>query len=394
MADDGRKNRTNWRTDTLLAHAGLDPMSFHGFVNPPLVRASTVLHKTVESMLAREGQRYPYGLMNTPTIEALTTALTTLEGTETQGTVLVPSGLAAVTVAIMAAVRPQTKVLLPDNVYYPSRRFGDEVLSMFGAEAVYYDPLSNDDVEAKMKHASVALIEAPGSLTFEIPDVAAIVAAAKKEGAVTVFDNTWATPLLYRPLEHGVDIVAYAGTKYFGGHSDLLIGSISAGAKAWQRLKRLHFTLGLQAGTEEIWLTLRGLKTMSVRLERHQRSALTIANWLKGRPEVKRVLCPGLPEDPGHALWKRDFSGMSGLFAFVLKASFDDAKRFMNALELFGIGASWGGFESLAVLAELEPSRTVRPWTDGPVIRLHIGLEDVADIIDDLERGFAAMTGA
>ncbi len=394
MADDGRKNRTNWRTDTLLAHAGLDPMSFHGFVNPPLVRASTVLHKTVESMLAREGQRYPYGLMNTPTIEALTTALTSLEGKETAGTVLVPSGLAAVTVAIMAAVRPQTKVLLPDNVYYPSRRFGDEVLSMFGAEAVYYDPLSNDDVKAKMKDASVALIEAPGSLTFEMPDIAAIVAAAKKEGAVTVFDNTWATPLLYRPLEHGVDIVAYAGTKYFGGHSDLLIGSISAGAKAWQRLKRLHFTLGLQAGTEEIWLTLRGLKTMSVRLERHQRSALTIANWLKARPEVKRVLCPGLPDDPGHALWKRDFSGMSGLFAFVLKASFDDAKRFMNALELFGIGASWGGFESLAVLAELERSRTVRPWTDGPVIRLHIGLEDVADVIDDLERGFAAMTGA
>ncbi len=391
MPDEGRKNRTNWRTDTLLAHAGLDPMSFHGFVNPPVVRASTVLHKTVESMLDREGQRYPYGLMNTPTIEALTTALTALEGKETAGTVLVPSGLAAVTVAIMAAVRPQTKVLFPDNVYYPSRRFGDEILSMFGAEAVYYDPLSNDDVEAKMKGASVALIEAPGSLTFEMPDIAAIVAAAKKESAVTVFDNTWATPVLYRPLEHGVDMVAYAGTKYFGGHSDLLIGSISANAKAWRRLHKLHLTLGLQAGTEEIWLTLRGLKTMGVRLERHQRSALTIANWLKARPEVKRVLCPGLPDDPGHALWKRDFGGMSGLFAFVLNASVDDAKRFMNALELFGIGASWGGFESLAVLAELEPSRTVRPWTEGPVVRLHIGLEDVADIVDDLERGFAAM---
>ena len=252
MPDEGRKNRTNWRTDTLLAHAGLDPMSFHGFVNPPVVRASTVLHKTVELMLDREGQRYPYGLMNTPTIEALTTALTALEGKETAGTVLVPSGLAAVTVAIMAAVRPQTKVLFPDNVYYPSRRFGDEILSMFGAEAVYYDPLSNDDVEAKMKGASVALIEAPGSLTFEMPDIAAIVAAAKKESAVTVFDNTWATPVLYRPLEHGVDMVAYAGTKYFGGHSDLLIGSISANAKAWRRLHKLHLTLGLQAGTEEI----------------------------------------------------------------------------------------------------------------------------------------------
>ncbi len=391
MTDDGRKNRTNWRPDTLIAHAGLDPMSFHGFVNPPLVRASTVLHSTVESMLEREGHRYPYGLMNTPTIEALTTALTSLEGKEAAGTVLVPSGLAAVTVAIMAAVRPQTKVLLPDNVYYPSRRFGDELLSMFGAEAVYYDPLSNDDVEAKMKGASVALIEAPGSLTFEMPDIAAIVAAAKEAGALTVFDNTWATPLFYRPLEHGGDIVAHAGTKYFGGHSDLLIGSISASAKTWPRLKKLHHTLGLQAGTEEIWLTLRGLKTMSVRLERHQRSALAIANWLKQRPEVKRVLCPGLPDDPGYALWKRDFSGMSGLFAFVLSASFDEAKRFMNALELFGIGASWGGFECLAVLAQLDEARSVRKWTEGPVIRVHIGLEDPADIIEDLERGFAAL---
>ncbi len=298
MADEGRKNRTNWRTDTLLAHAGLDPMSFHGFVNPPVVRASTVLHKTVESMLAREGHRYPYGLMNTPTIEALTTALTELEGTETAGTVLVPSGLAAVTVAIMAAVRPQTKVLFPDNVYYPSRRFGDEILSMFGAEAVYYDPLSNDDVKAKMEGASVALIEAPGSLTFEMPDIAAIVAAAKEEGAVTVFDNTWATPLFYRPLEHGVDIAAYAGTKYFGGHSDLLIGSISANAKAWPRLKRLHLSLGLQAGTEEIWLTLRGLKTMGIRLERHQRSALTIANWLKAAARGEARALPRPPRRP------------------------------------------------------------------------------------------------
>jgi cysteine-S-conjugate beta-lyase len=394
MADDDRKKRTNWRSDTLLAHAGLDPMSFHGFVNPPLVRASTVLYKTVESMLARGEHRYPYGLTNTPTIEALTTALTELEGKETAGTVLVPSGLAAVTVAIMAAVRPQTKVLLPDNVYFPSRRFGDELLAMFGAEAVYYDPLSNDDIQAKMKGASVAVIEAPGSLTFEMSDIDAIVAAAREYGAVTVFDNTWATPLFYRPLEHGVDIAAYAGTKYFGGHSDLLIGSISASAETWPRLKKLHHTLGLQAGTEEIWLTLRGLKTMHVRLERHQRSALTVANWLKRRPEVERVLCPGLPDDPGHALWKRDFGGMSGLFAFVLKAGVDDAKRFVNALQLFGIGASWGGFESLVVLAELGHSRTVRPWTDGPVIRLHIGLEDVADIIEDLERGFAAMAPA
>jgi cystathionine beta-lyase len=395
MSEDDHKNEPDhaaeWRSDTILAHAGLAPHAFHGFVNPPVVRASTVLHPNAESFLDRRSVRYPYGLINTPTIEALETALTALEGAVAAGTVLVPSGLAAVAIAIMAAVRPETKVLIPDNVYFPSRRFGDECLSAFGAEPVYYDPISNDDFAAKMDGASVVLIEAPGSLTFEMPDIQAIVAAAKAAGAVTVFDNTWATPLIYRPLEQGVDMAAYAGTKYFGGHSDLMIGSISASAATWPRLKRLHTNLGLQAGTEEIWLTQRGLRTMSVRLERHERSALRVADWLKGRPEVARVLCPALPDDPGHALWKRDFGRMSGLFAFVLNGGMDEAKRFLNGLRLFGIGSSWGGFESLAVPAELQHTRTVRPWSEGAVIRLHIGLEDVADLIGDLERGFTAL---
>jgi cystathionine beta-lyase len=329
--------------------------------------------------------------MNTPTIEALTDALTALEGPEAAGTVLVPSGLAAVTFAILAVVRPGTKVLMPDNVYFPSRRFGDESLAALGVEAVYYDPLSNADMAAKMEGASVALIEGPGSLTFEVPDIPAIAAAAKAAGAVTVFDNTWATPLIYRPLANGVDIAAYAGTKYFGGHSDLLIGSISANAELWPQLKRFHTNLGLQAGTEEIWLTLRGLRTLGVRLERHAASALRVAEWLKGRPEVTRVLCPALPDCPGHALWKRDFGRISGLFGFVLDGGTEEAKRFLNGLKLFGIGASWGGFESLAIVCELTQSRTVRKWTEGAVIRLHIGLEDVADIIADLERGFGAM---
>ena len=383
-----------WRTDTLLSHAGLAPHAFHGFVNPPVVRASTVLHRTAESFLARRGVRYPYGLSNTPTIEALTTALTTLEGASAEGTVLVPSGLAAITIPMMAAVKRDTTVLFPDNVYFPSRRFGDECLAAFGARPVYYDPLSNDDIKAKMDGASVVLIEAPGSLTFEMPDIDAIVAAAKAAGATTLFDNTWATPVIYRPLEHGVDIACYAGTKYFGGHSDLLIGSVSANAETWPALQRLHRNLGLQAGTEEIWLTMRGLKTLGVRLERHEKSALHVANWLKGRPEVARVLCPALPDDPGHALWQRDFGRITGLFAMVLKGGMDDAVRFLNALKLFGIGASWGGFESLAIPADLGPTRTVRPWSEGAVIRLHIGLEDVSDIIADLERGFSALAKA
>jgi cysteine-S-conjugate beta-lyase len=391
MAEDSRKNRTNWRPDTLLAHAGLDPMAFHGFVNPPVVRASTVLFENAEVMLERRGARYSYGLINTPTIEALTTALTALEGKKAAGTVLVPSGLAAVTIALLVAARPGRKVLIPDNVYFPTRRFCDETIPDYGAEAVYYDPLIGAGIADHLADASALFLEAPGSHTFEMPDIPPMVAAAKAAGVVTMIDNTWATPLIYRPLEHGIDLALYAGTKYQGGHSDLLIGSISANETHWPALKRLHTNLGLQAGTEEIFLTMRGLKTMGVRLERHERSALHVANWLKARAEVARVLHPALPDDPGHAIWKRDFGRSNGLFAFVLKGELGHAKAFLNALELFGIGASWGGFESLAVPSELVHSRSVRKWTEGPVIRLHIGLEDIADLTEDLERGFAAM---
>jgi cystathionine beta-lyase len=393
MADDGRKNRTNWRTDTLLAHAGLDPGSFHGFVNPPVVRASTVLFENADVMLSRRGARYAYGLMNTPTIEALTTALTALEGERAAGTVLVPSGLAAVTVALLTAARPGKKLLIPDNVYAPTRRFCDETLPTYGVPTTYYDPLIGGGIAELLDGACGLLLESPGSHTFEMPDIPPMVEAARAAGVLTMIDNTWATPLIYRPLDHGIDIALYAGTKYQGGHSDLLIGSISANEAAWAGLKKLHMNLGLQAGTEEIWLTLRGLRTMGVRLERHERSALHIANWLRGLREVKRVLHPALPDDPSHAIWKRDFGRSCGLFGFVLNGDVDHAKAFLNALQLFGLGFSWGGFESLAVISELEHSRTVRKWSEGPVIRLHIGLEDPADLIEDLERGFAAMAG-
>ncbi|SEQ01395.1 cystathionine beta-lyase [Faunimonas pinastri] len=377
--------------DTTLTHAGLDPFAYHGFVNPPLVRASTVLFPDVDTMLGRTSQRYSYGLTNTPTVEALTKALDALEGSA--GTVLVPSGLAAVTTAILAAARPGSRILVPDNVYGPTRRFCDESLPSLGMTASYYDPTIGAGIAELMQDVSIVFLEAPGSTTFEMPDLDAIVAVAKAAGAVTMIDNTWATPLIYRPLEHGIDFAIYAGTKYFAGHSDLLIGSISANERMWPALQRFHKNFGIQAGTEEIWLTLRGLRTMSIRLERHDRSGMEVARWLQGRPEVSRVLHPALPEDPGHELWKRDFGRSCGLFAFVLNGSEEQAKSFLNALRLFGLGYSWGGFESLAVLGETEHSRTARPWTDGPVIRLHIGLEDVADIIADLEAGFA-VTGA
>jgi cystathionine beta-lyase len=389
---DGPAGSGDWRIDTLVTHAGLSPHDFHGFINPPVVRASTVLFPNVDAMLGRTGHRYSYGLTNTPTIEALADALTALDGGA--GTVLLPSGLAAVTTAILAAMRPGTHLLVPDNVYGPTRRFCDESLPGFGAEAVYYDPLIGSDIAGLLGSASALFLEAPGSHSFEMPDLPALVAAAKAAGVTTMLDNTWATPLIYRPLEHGIDLAIYAGTKYQGGHSDLLIGSISANEAAWPALKRLHKNLGIQAGTEEIWLTLRGLRTMAVRLERHERSALEIACWLQARPEVARVLHPALPEDPGHAIWKRDFGRSSGLFGFVLKSEERQAKAFLDALQLFGLGFSWGGFESLAVLGEFEHYRTVRPWSEGPAIRLQIGLEDVRDLIADLERGFAAMRTA
>lgn len=374
---------------TTLAHAGLDPFAFHGFVNPPIVRASTVLFPDVDTMHGRTEQRFSYGLTNTPTIEALTSALDTLEGSA--GTVLVPSGLAAVTTAILAAAKPGTRILVPDNVYGPTRRFCDETLPSLGMTASYYDPTIGADIAGMMENVSIVFLEAPGSITFEMPDLDAIVSVAKNAGAVTMIDNTWATPLIYRPLDHGIDFAIYAGTKYFAGHSDLLIGSISSNERMWPALQTFHKNFGIQAGTEEIWLTLRGLRTMGIRLERHDRSAMEVAHWLQGRPEVSRVLHPALPEDPGHALWKRDFGRSCGLFGFVLKGSEADAKSFLNALKLIGLGYSWGGFESLAVLGETENMRTARPWTEGPAIRLHVGLEDVADIIADLEEGFAAI---
>jgi cystathionine beta-lyase len=394
MADEESKKETNdersYRPDTLLTHAGLSPRSFHGFVNPPVVRASTVLFENAETMLSRRGARYSYGLTNTPTIEALTGALTALEGKEAAGTVLVPSGLAAVTTALLTVARPGKRLLIPDNVYGPTRRFCDETLPLYGVGTTYYDPLIGVRIVEHLPVACGLLFEAPGSHTFEMPDMPPMIAAARAAGVPTLIDNTWATPLIYPPLKHGIDLAIYAGTKYQGGHSDLLIGSVSASPALWPALKKLHMNLGLQAGTEEIWLTLRGLRTMSVRLERHEKSALQVANWLKGRSDVVRVLHPALPDDPGHAIWERDFGRSTGLFAFELNGSKEQAKAFLNALKLFGLGYSWGGFESLAVLSELAQFRTVRPWNAGPVIRLQVGLEDVADLIEDLERGFAA----
>ncbi|MCB1507716.1 MAG: cystathionine beta-lyase [Hyphomicrobiaceae bacterium] len=378
---------------TQLAHLGRNPDEHFGFVNPPVIRASTVLFENTAAMEGRASSRYSYGLTNTPLIEALTDAITALE--DAAGTVLVPSGLAAVTLPILAAAEPGDQILIPDNVYWPTRRFADETLTRLGMRITYYDPLIGADIRSLFEgKVGIVFLEAPGSNTFEMPDIPALVDAAREAGAVTMLDNTWATPLIYKPVPNGIDYSIQAGTKYFGGHADVLIGSVAASARVWPRLKETHRNMGLQAGTEEIFLTLRGLRSMGLRLAEHEKNALEIAQWLKARSDVARVLHPALPDDPGHAIWKRDFGGRaSGLFGFELAGSKEQAARLLDSLKIFGLGFSWGGFESLAALANLGPTRTATPWSAGPVIRLQIGLEEPKDLMDDLDQAFRAAFG-
>ena len=383
-------------TETLLTHGGRDSQNFHGFVNPPVVRASTVLFDSVEAMEARERgdpsqPRYGYGLQSSPLIDALVEMIDLLE--ESAGTVLVPSGLAAVTVPLLAVTRPGLRLLVPDNAYWPTRRFCDGTMKQLGVETIYYDPLIGAEIEDLMlpDGGSVLFCEAPGSNTFEMPDLETHLAAARAKQNLTMIDNTWATPLIYKPIPAGFDFSIQAGTKYYGGHSDLLIGAISASERVWKQLRTTHSELGLQAGTEEIALTLRGMRSLQVRLERHEASALAIARWLEGQPFASRVLHPALPSDPGHDRWQSLFGGRSsGLFGFELAGEVDHARGFLNSLSLFGLGYSWGGYESLAVKANLSNCRTALPWTGGPVIRLNIGLESVDDLIDDLARAAKA----
>ncbi|MEM6382353.1 MAG: cystathionine beta-lyase [Pseudomonadota bacterium] len=377
--------------DTQLSHLGRDSHRFHGFVNPPVVRASTVLFPSVEAMENPRDVRYTYGLTGTPTTEALTQAIDALE--LSAGTVLVPSGLAAVTLPILAVAKPGMRILVPDNVYWPTRRFCDGTLARLGVETLYYDPLIGGGIGALMKEGGETILftEAPGSNTFEMPDLRAFVSAAKSADAITMIDNTWATPLIYKPIAEGFDFSIQAGTKYYGGHSDLLIGSVSASKRLWPALRETHQFMGLQAGTEEIFLTLRGMRTLRVRLEQHERSALEMAQWLDEQPFVERVMHPALPSDPGHTLFMDLFNGRgSGLFGFALRGTREQGRAMLNALSLFGLGYSWGGYESLAVQAQLDHCRTVQGWSGGPVVRLQIGLEDVADLKADIARAAQA----
>ena len=392
--DDTRKQEPRpQQPETKVVSGGRNPFSYHGFVNPPVYHASTVLYPSAEDFLAHRA-RYQYGRRGTPTTEALELALQELEGSQCAGVALLPSGLAAISTAFLAVVHAGDHVLVTDSAYGPTRVFCDQILTRLGVTVSYYDPLIGAGVaELIRSNTRVVYLESPGSLSFEMQDTAAIAEAGHAKSVLVLMDNTWATPLYFRPLDHGVDMVIQAGTKYIGGHSDLMLGTVSASAATIARLKNTVRHTGQCEGPDDVYLGLRGLRTLAIRLERHQQSGLVVARWLEARPEVLRVLHPALPSHPGHAIWKRDFSGASGLFSIVLKPVTQKAYyAFLDSLEMFGIGASWGGYESLAIPFDCAPMRTATHWQPGgPTVRFHIGLEAVDDLIADLERGFAAL---
>jgi cystathionine beta-lyase len=381
---------------TRVVVGGRNPSANHGFVNPPVYHASTVLYPTAEDFLARRS-RYLYGRRGTPTSEALEQALRELEGPECAGVTLLPSGLAAISTALMSTLNAGDHVLVTDSVYEPTRKFCNGVLARYGITTTYYDPLIGARIAELMQpNTRAVFVEAPGSLSFDMQDVPAIAAAAHAKGAVVLMDNTWATPLYFRPLDKGVDLAIQAGTKYIGGHSDVMLGTVSANKATLPRLLATVRAFGLCVGPDDVYLGQRGLRTMGVRLAHHYQAGLRIARWLEARPEVARVLHPALESHPGHAIWRRDFSGASGLFSFVFKPVAQTAvNAFLNELTLFGMGASWGGYESLAIPFDCAKVRTATAWAPGgPTVRLHIGLEDVDDLIGDLERGLAALAAA
>ncbi len=383
------------RPDTRIVAAGRRPEWTGGIVSPPVWRASTILFDDVASLRERSGRNRDgelyYGRRGTPTQWALADALTALEP-GAAGTMLYPSGVAAVAGALLAILSPGDELLLPDSCYEPTRAMAKTVLAPLGIVTRFYDPLIGAGIADLFTDATRAVfMESPGSLTFEVQDVPAICAAAHARGLVTLLDNTWATPYLFPAIGHGVDLSIVACTKYVGGHSDLMLGSVTAVAGYWPRLRTFAQSLGQHVAPDDAWLALRGLRTLGVRLRRHGASGIAVAEWLAAQPQVARVIHPALPGCPGHDRWARDFRGASGLFAIVLATRDDAARvRFVDGLGHFGIGYSWGGFESLALPIDPARARSATRWEEsGLAVRLHIGLEDPADLIADLGRALA-----
>lgn len=385
---------------TRLVQAGRGSQGAPGTVNLPVARASTVVFPSLDGMEATQ-KRFDsgepvatYGITNMPLRVAFEELMVAIEGGHAAATF--PTGLAAVCAAILTCVKAGDHLLVTDSAYGPTRRFCDRTLRRFGVETTYYDPLIGAGIAALMRPNTRAVyLESPGSLTFEVQDFPAIARAARERGAAVIHDNTWATGLFFRSFEHGADLVVQAATKYPAGHSDLLLGAVVANAAWWPKLRDTSRDLGQTASPDDLFLAIRGIRTLDVRMRRHEASALEVARALQGHPAVKRILHPALPEDPGHALWKRDFLGACGLFGVELApCSRAQLAALIDGLECFALGFSWGGYESLVVPAHPEHARTARPWKGGPLIRLQIGLEDPADLVDDLVRGFDRMKGA
>jgi len=390
MTDDPK--RTGTRPDTKITHGGRRDEWLQGMVNVPVSRTSTVLFEDVATMEAsyppRDGVP-SYGRNGTPTQWSLAEALAQLEP-GAAGTRLLPSGAAAVAFALMSVVDPGDELLMVDSVYGPTRTFCDQWLKRFGVATRYYDPLAGPDaIEALLsKQTRAIFMESPGSLTFEVQDVPGICAMAKARGITTLLDNTWATSLFFPALARGVDLSIVACTKYVAGHADVMLGSVTAAEPAWKKLAKAAQLYGQHVSPDDAYLAARGLRTMGVRLRRHEDSAIKIARWLQDHAQVANVLHPAFKNCPGHQFWKRDFTGSTGLFSIVLKDADDAAAtKFVESLDLFGIGYSWGGFESLALPVHPEKLRTVsRHPASGAMVRLHIGLEDPDDLTADLEQ--------
>ena len=384
------------KPQTELVTSGRDTLAQKGFINPPVVRGSTVLYPNAEDLHAHRGE-FQYGRHGTPTTKALQQALMALEGPNCAGVGLAPSGVAAISTTLLAVLKTGDHLLVIDSAYRPTRNFCDSILKRFGVETTYFDPLIGAGIEAHFKpNTRAVVVEAPGSQSFEMPDIPAIAAVTHRKGALVIDDNTWATPLYHRSLDQGVDISIQAATKYIGGHSDIMFGTISANTKTWPQIAEAIRLLGVCAGPDDVFLALRGLRTLSVRLAHHQQAGLDMAEWFAKRPEVLRVIHPAIESDPGHAIWKRDFTGATGLFSVVLKpVSSKAVDAMLNTLKLFGMGYSWGGFESLVIPFECSSYRTATKWNPGgPTLRFHIGLENLDDLKNDLETGFAALRAA
>ncbi len=390
---------THLERDTLLAHLGGSPTDRHGAVNPPVYRASTILFPTVAEWEASRKREHwydsvHYGQIGTPTTFALEEAMAVLEGPQAHRGILLPSGLSAVTVVLQALLRQGDHLLMVDTVYAPTRHFCAHVLRRSGVETTFYDPLAGADIAMLFReNTRVVFLESPGSLTFEVQDLPAIARAAHERGMAVVIDNTWATPWFLPAMSLGADVSIVAATKYIGGHADVMMGTVTTTERYYTPVRSMVAELGYCVSPDDAYLVLRGMRTLGLRLERHQRNALRVAQWLTTRTEVARVLYPALPSDPGHAIWKRDFTGASGLLGVVLRDVPKHAvDAMLNALTLFGMGASFGGFESLAIPFDATRHRTATRWSaEGPCIRLHIGLEDPGDLIADLDQAFARM---